>query len=176
MSPSHRPPHIFTPDSLVFISASTIDHTLIFNSNNELNVLLAAFNEAIEKFAFEKHGWVFLPNHYHILIKSAKSSSVPEFINHLHGKSSFLVNGLNNVKGRKIWYQYWDSIIESEKEFYKHLNYIHHNPTKHRITKYMEKYQWSSYKYWETGIGRDGINECFEKYPIIDFTLVGDQE
>ena len=97
-----------------------------------------------------------------------------EFIRKLHKDSSRIINKLDNKKGRKIWYQYWDHCIRDEKDFYKHFNYIHNNPIKHRKVKNineLKNYKYSSFNSWIKKKSREWINSSFELYPIHDFTF-----
>lgn len=75
-----------------------------------------------------------------------------------------------------VWYQYLETVIRSEADFYRHLNYIHQNPVKHGYTKDMEKYQFSSYQYYLKEKGKEWLADCFREYPIVDFGPEGDAE
>lgn len=89
------------------------------------------------------------------------------------GVAQFTARKLLSLKSLPIWYQYLETIIRSEADFYRHLNYIHQNPVKHGYTKEMEKYQFSSYKYYLKEKGKEWLADCFAKYPIIDFEPKG---
>jgi len=98
---------------------------------------------------------------------------IVEFIRKLHKDTSRKINKLDNSFGRKIWYQYWDHCIRDEEDFYKHFNYIHNNPIKHKKVKNLEelhKYKYSSFNTWVKKKGREWINYSFLDYPILDFT------
>lgn len=171
MKSNHRPPHLSIDNTIYFISASTIDHKLIFKSAEHMSILVETFDEALVKHGYEKIGWVFLANHYHTLVKVSRANVLPKFINFLHGKSSHKINEFDMARGRKIWYQYWDACVRTEHDFYTRLNYIHQNAVKHRVAENMQDYPWSSYKIWEDKLGQKGMAECFERHPAIDFTL-----
>lgn len=77
------------------------------------------------------------------------------------------------AKDVPIWYQYSDHVIRNDKDYFRHLNYIHQNPVKHSYVKKVGEYEFSSiYKYIKEK-GREWIVDCFEKYPIIDFEPEG---
>jgi putative transposase len=78
---------------------------------------------------------------------------------------------MDNARGRKIFQNYWDHGIRDEADFWKHFNYIHHNPVKHSYTKGMSDYNFSSYNYWLKKKKQDWIDSCFEFYPIVDFSV-----
>ncbi len=75
------------------------------------------------------------------------------------------------MQGRKIFQNYWDRCIRDEADYYKHLNYILHNPFKHRYVSNMSDYIFSSYNKYLAKYGQEWVSSCFELYPIVDFTL-----
>lgn len=83
------------------------------------------------------------------------------------------INQLLELKSPPIWYQYLETIIRCEADFYRHLNYIHQNPVKHGYTKDMGKYQFSSYQYYLKEKDKEWLADCFREYPIIDFEPKG---
>lgn len=116
------------------------------------------------------YGWVLLDNHYHLLFWIKQGIDLPKFFQNLHSNSSRLLNVSDKAVGRKIWHQYQDHGIRDERDFYTHLNYIHHNPVEHKYVKKMEDYKFSSYSDYLLKYGQEWVNSCFEQYPIIDFT------
>lgn len=76
-------------------------------------------------------------------------------------------------KDRPIWYQYIDTTLRDERDFYMHLNYIHQNPVKHGLVKRMFEYKYSSIHEFINENGKDWVIDCFRKYPIIDFQPEG---
>lgn len=118
----------------------------------------------------ELYAWIILDNHLHILIRTKTGKMLGKFINSFQGKSAIELNKMDNNLGRKVWYQYWDRCIRNEKEFYTRINYIHHNPVKHKYVKNIEEYEFSSYHHYREKYGEEWLTDCFMKYPIYDFT------
>lgn len=96
-------------------------------------------------------------------------SATPEKL----GLAHFSARQLLELKPPPVWYQYLETIIRSEADFYRYLNYIHQNPVKHGHTKDMGEYQFSSYGYYLKEKGKDWLADCFREYPIIDFEPKG---
>lgn len=94
-----------------------------------------------------------------------EKSRVSKFIANLNNNSSRLVNKLDKVNSRKVWFNYWDKVIRSEEDFYKHLNYIHHNPVKHKYALKMEDWPWSSHQWYLENKGQEWLDDCFAAYP-----------
>jgi REP element-mobilizing transposase RayT len=197
----HHPPHIFRDNTIYFITARTIkkesqrkletfiatsvevsdyrrdslqNTNMYFYNNARKDVFVEVFKKSIKKYDIKIFAWVLLDNHYHLLIKINKKEALTRFIQNLHANSARLLNKLDNTKGRKIWYQYWDHCIRDEKDFYKHFNYIHNNPIKHKKAanlQELKKYKFSSFNSWIEKKGGEWINSCFEIYPIFDFIV-----
>lgn len=172
-----------------------------FGTNVKKDVFIEILNDSIEKFKVRVFAWVLMDNHYHLLFdpNNSLAAVIPgkqnvarsdtrqgvtnkikvlsRFINYLHSITALRVNRLDKVIKRKIWYQYWDYCIRDKVYFYKHLNYIHNNPIKHKkVKKYIElnKYKYSSFNTWVNKKGKEWINSSFENYPIIDFSVEND--
>ena len=85
---------------------------------------------------------------------------------------------MENLHGRRIWYQYWDHCIRNEKDFFLHFNYEHHNPVKHGYVKSQKEvltYKFCGYEKWIDKKGDEWMSDCFARYPIRDFTIDYDE-
>lgn len=197
----HRPPHIYRDNQIYFLTSRTHKKICYFNGDERKEILKNVLIKSIKRFNIKIYAWVIMDNHYHLLfdIKRKFPSSqfasprgdelrtsemtpkgnfaskyqLVEFIRKLHKDSSRIINKLDNTRGRKIWYQYWDHCIRDETDFYKHFNYIHNNPIKHKKVVNIEElnlYKYSSFNNWVTKKGREWINFCFLDYPILDYS------
>jgi putative transposase len=117
------------------------------------------------------YGWVIGEDHYHLLIHLDDGTFLKDLMHSVHGKSSFLLNKFDNTAKRRVWFSYWDTCIRTEEDFYTRLNYIHHNPIKHKLAGNMTEYQWSSYNLYLEQQGQTWLDDCFARYSIKDFTL-----
>ena len=62
----------------------------------------------------------------------------------LHTKTAIILNEWDNSPGRKVWFQYWDSLITFPASYYARLQYVHQNPVHHGIVSNAENYPWCS--------------------------------
>lgn len=169
----YHPPHLYRDQTIYFITCRTVDKENFFATDAKKDILYSCLKTGLRRFKIAIYAFVILNNHYHLLIKAPKADILPMFVKHLNGKSSFELNKLECRRGRKIWYQYWDHCIRDEADFWKHFNYIHHNPVKHGLCQSEDEvfyYQFSSVKQWVKMKGKEWLDSCFELYPIIDFT------
>lgn len=164
----HRPLHIHQ-NRFYFITASTVDRDKLLKTAKRKKIFWQVLCRSIRKFQTKLYAWVILDDHYHLLVEFRKEKDLSKFVQNLHTNSSRLLNQIDKKSERKIWYQYWDRCVRSDKDFWTFFNYIHHNPVKHRYSKTM-RYQFSSYNYWLKRKGREWLDSCFELYPIKDFS------
>ena len=85
-----------------------------------------------------------MANHYHFIAVAKTPHNLPEFISKLHIDSARFVNNLDSAKGRRVWFQYWDSHITYAKSYYARLNYVNNNPVHHGLVPVAENYDWCS--------------------------------
>ena len=55
-------------------------------------------------------------------------------------------NNEDEMNRRKVWWNYWDSRIRSERDYYSRLRYVFWNPVKHGWAEKPEDYEFSNYK------------------------------
>jgi len=148
MGKRHHPTHLYLDSQLYFLTAHTYNERYGLYDKYRKEKLLGKIKEFFHEFGFSLYAWVILNNHYHILFKTSEGKTLAKAIGKIHTGYSFEINKLENQRGRKIWQNYWDWCIRSEKDFWVHFNYIHHNPVKHGYVQKMEDYEFSSYCHW----------------------------
>lgn len=174
MKKEHHPTHLYIDQQLYFLTAHTYLNQFRIEEKFK-QLLINKIKKFFQDFNFKLYGWVVLDNHYHILFKFEKGDDLSRLMGKIHAGFSYEVNRIENKRGRRIWQNYWDWCIRSENDFWRHFNYIHHNPVKHGYVKQMGEYDYSSYRYWLDKKGSDWMASCFEQYPIIDFSVEMDE-
>ena len=155
---TNRPPHIYLNNTIYFVTSRTIDGQKHFNNDEKKTFLSNCIKEAKKRTKFLISGYVILDNHYHLILKTCKGKNLSKFFYYVHANSSRLVNELDKIKGRKIWWNYWEKIIRDKVNYYRHLNYLHNNPIKHGQIKHFDQlkdYKWSSWIYYLERYGID---------------------
>ncbi|MBC8179557.1 transposase [candidate division KSB1 bacterium] len=163
----HSPAHLFIDKAYYIITAHTLKNIKPFFNDNRKKLL---FDSIIFNFV-ERNSWELIAffvgnNHYHILLNSGNNSkALPIIIKNIHRYTAIKLNKIDNKIGRQVWYQYWDTIITSEKSFYARFNYIHYNPVKHGYVKKSEDYKFCSYGYYYEK-NKEDVIEIMKKYPF----------
>ncbi|MBT3315862.1 MAG: hypothetical protein HN390_14740 [Anaerolineae bacterium] len=165
----NNPPHLFVDDSLYMFTASTYKQQPYLRTDERKLDWINAFLKASEIYQWEVLAWVVLDNHYHTMLRSPKNTlNMDKFIGSYHKFTARKWNREDQLLGRKIWWNYWDTCIRSENDYWARLSYIFSNPVKHGLVDEPEDYLFSNYKDFlsaETwaGLASDGdINDIPE--------------
>lgn len=59
--------------------------------------------------------------------------------------------------------------MKSERHFWATMDYIHHNPVKHRIAERWQDWPYSSARLTLAQFGRDAMVELWKGYPIDEY-------
>jgi len=164
--PLHAPPHFRGVSGEYLITAACYEHRPIFQDPGDLSWLadevLSGFIEA----GLTYRGWVFLPNHYHVLLKTKDLSIVSEVLRLLHSRIATTINGRQRQRGRRIWYRFSDRFIRSERHHWASVNYLHYNPIKHGYVDQMTMWPWSSIHEYVEEHGKEWFLQTWRAYPI----------
>ena len=174
----HRPTHLYLNNKIYFVTGKTFHGEKYFNTDQKKIIFRQIFNNLSKQMGIKIYAWILLDNHYHFLVSfnnalTGVTPKISKFINRLHALTALKLNKIDNLPNRKIWYQYFDRCIRSEKDFWTRFNYIHNNPIKHGYIKNPDKlylYKFSSYNQWLNKKNAEWMASCFAQYPIVDFT------
>ena len=172
----HQPFHLYLDKQIYFFSVHAYHNVPVLKNLNRKS----GFKQKLKETALEKQcniiASVILDNHYHFMMKTNKGENIPDIFKRIHGATSFQWNKEDGKRGRKIWQSYWDYCIRNESDYWTRFNYIHHNPVKHCYVARMEDYEFSSFNYYVKSKGYEWLMSAFEKYPVIDYTVEGDED
>jgi putative transposase len=171
----HKPFHLYLDDRIYFVTASTLNKQRFFDTGSKKQIIRDRLRSAAIKYKVRAYAWVILSNHYHLLFRFKEEQNLGQFMGFINGGSSFELNSLEKVRGRQVWWNYWDNCVRDERTFYARFNYAHHNPVKHGYVKKCEDYKFSSYGYYLRNLGREYMDSILAQYPIIDFTDNNDE-
>ena len=124
---------IFQPNSYVFITIVTYDRKPILIEN--IKIFKESLKNSKKKYNYELIAIVVNYDHAHFIVNPDNIDDYPKIVAEI--KRYFTKNvkieyTLNNNKEADIWQRrYWEHTIRDEEDLYRHLDYIHYNPTKH---------------------------------------------
>jgi len=165
--PWHSPPHKDGGSSRFHITASCFEHKNLIGENPQrIDIFATTLVELFLTGSNDLIAWCVLPNHYHMLVKTDNILLLLKNLGRLHGKTSFLWNGEDNQRGRKVWCNSLETAIKSTSHYYSTINYIHNNPTHHGYVKRWDEWPFGNAKDYLDAIGIDKAAEMFKQYPI----------
>ncbi|MFB3894738.1 MAG: transposase [bacterium] len=170
---AHSPSHRFIPDATYIVTAGTYRKDRIFNTPERLSLVQDTLFEQATKFGWELQAWAIMQNHYHfVALAPMKVDSLHSLIQAVHSLTAKAVNRKDQTPHRKIWFQYYDTCITSEKSYLARLHYVHTNPVKHGIIPIAENYQWCSMNwfklYADSGLYRTVVSFKTDRVSIKD--------
>lgn len=143
----------YIPGSTVFITQVVQGREFVFRESKNVVLLREILRNVKALHPFVMLGYVFLPDHFHILIQPTGKSNFSDIMHSL--KSNFTreykkIIGISTSQSLKFWQKrFWDHVIRDDKDFENHLHYIHYNPAKHGFVKDPRDWKDSSYIEWE---------------------------
>ena len=121
-----------------FFTVVTESRQHILTSNIEL--LRYAFRKAMVKYPFRIDGFVVLPDHLHCIWTlpdhdddyAIRWRLIKNYFSRGLKKGEYVESNRCKRGGRGIWQRrFWEHLIQHEKDYQRHLDYIHYNPVKH---------------------------------------------
>ena len=146
------------PGATYFFTVVTHQRRPVFDNQQAVTLLRAAFRKTKQRHPFEIDAFVLLPEHIHCIW------TLPEG-HHDYStrwgliKSEFTRNFPNQTpsnprRERAIWQRrFWEHQIRDERDLRAHIDYIHYNPVKHGLVTAPIDWPYSSlHRYVRQGI------------------------
>ena len=143
----------YIPGAAVFITQVVQDREPVFRDYRSMSLLRETLRKVKKLHPFNMLGYVFLPDHFHLLLQPTGESNFSDIMHSL--KPNFTKEykrmiDLSSSQSMKFWQKrFWDHIIRDDKDFENHLHYIHYNPVKHGHITDPRDWKDSSYIEWE---------------------------
>jgi putative transposase len=134
------------------VTSATLYKQLLFNSSDKLTLLENTLLSLSKKHLWQLEAWAVFANHYHFIARSgaeAVAGSLKELIHELHSTTARDLNDLDHLKGRSVWYNFWDTKLTYQQSYLARLNYVHQNPVKHGLVNVANQYRWCSAAWFE---------------------------
>ena len=166
----HNPPHLFVPNALYMLTAAIYRGTNLIESSKRKTEWRDACHEAARIYGWQIIAWVVLHNHYHVIVRSPEHTcDLFKFINSYHKYTARQWNVEDGLSGRKVWWNYWDTWLRSEQDYYSRLRYVFWNPVKHGLAENPEDYTFSNYGEYLNKLGRFDAGNMAEVNDVPEF-------
>lgn len=137
------------PGDICFVTMVTNKRTPIFANENNIKMLLRTFTEVQCIKKCDIFSYVVLPDHMHLILRSYKYQT-GQILHSL--KRNFTLNwkkinqGSIYIDQKNLWQErFWEHVINYDREFINHLNYIFNNPVKHGYVESPNDWPYSSF-------------------------------
>jgi putative transposase len=167
--PWHSPPHYIQGRATFHLTAACYEHEPLIGASLER---MQSFTESLIETLHsqtEIHAWCVLPNHYHLLLTVPDLKPILRTLGQLHGRWSYVWNGEDGQRGRKVWSPPADRWIRSPDHAWATMNYIHHNPVKHGYVKRWQEWPFGSAESFLDAVGREEAKRVWRSYPVLDY-------
>ena len=113
--------------------------------------LVRLYGESRDRSDILLHGYVVMPDHYHVLFTLSPEGSVSAIVRKAHSLFARYCRRTTPTRGR-IWQRrFYDHVIRDEDDWRTKLSYMHGNPVRAGLVEEPSDYPWSSCAFWETG-------------------------
>jgi len=155
---------LIAPGGTFFFTVVTFARTAWFGTGETVELLRDAFRNVIRSHPFEIDASVILPNHLHMLWTLPEGDSdyptrwrliKSNFTRCFTGKNdSPIISSRLKKNEQAVWQRrYWEHQIRDERDFTRHVEYIHYNPVKHGLVQTPAEWKYSSFhRYVEQGL------------------------
>jgi putative transposase len=143
----------FVPGGTFFFTVTLLERRRKLLTEH-IDVLREIFKSARRRRPFTIEGIVILPDHLHCIwtlpvgdadfstrwhdIKARFAAHIP--------KDERLSNRRRNKGERGIWQRrFWEHVIRDERDYERHMDYIHYNPVKHGYVTRVRDWPYSSF-------------------------------
>jgi putative transposase len=142
---AHSPVHYVSQVGTYFITGGTYHKLHLIDSRSKLGLVQATMQDLAGEYALTLEAWAVFSNHYHVIVNCTEEPvQVRPFVRHLHSQTAREINALDGIQGRKVWFQYRDTLLRDQKSYYARLNYVKQNPVHHGLVKLATEYEWCS--------------------------------
>lgn len=141
----------YVPNAIVFITQVVDRRIPIFQQPVFVDLLRTILRNVQALHPFAMLGYVFLPEHFHLLIRPTGASNFSQIMQSLKRNFTLDYKKLIGVSGHmKFWQKgFWDHLIRDEFDLQRHLDYIHYNPVRHGLVNKPELWSHSSFQHWQ---------------------------
>jgi putative transposase len=132
------------------------------------NLASQILGEVRDKYRFALVGYVFMPEHVHLLIRESRTASPAKVVQVFKQRLSRRMRGKKRARTgqlalrfnegetnlRRFWQRrYYDFNVYTRAKLKEKLEYMHANPVKEKLVAHPREWPWSSWTFYATGEG-----------------------
>ena len=162
---------------LHFITCSCFRRQALLRTAKRRDLFLKILEETRRKYRLVVHGYVVMPEHFHLLITEPEvgdpsvvmkviKQRFARQVNRLRRKRVSAQMALWDFTPDPVWQKrFYDFNVFTERKRIEKLRYMHRNPVKRGLVKQPEQWRWSSFRSYYCGEpGMVRVN--FQEWPL----------
>ncbi len=162
-----RLPRLDLPHHTYYLTSCTHNRRPLFRSGRSAQMLIDLYVGYRDRGDIRLHGYVVIPDHYHVLVTLAAERSISGLVRKIHSAFARRWRGWagdeapapRKGRNRRIWQtRFYDHMVRDEEDWRTTLTYMHENPVRAGFVEIAIDYPWSSAMFWETGTGPVGCD------------------
>ena len=145
----HAPPHRFADAGTYFVTGATLHKQHFYRTAAARDQLQEQLFSLTERHGCALQAWALFSNHYHLVVQNQHAESIRTMVARFHSEAARGINEQDGVRGRKVWFQFWDTQLTYENSWLARLRYTHENAVHHGVVADARQYRWCSASWFE---------------------------
>lgn len=168
---NRRLPRVDLPSRIYYLTCCTDRRRRLLCVGSAAQMIIDLYAGYRDRGDIRLHGYVVMPDHYHVIVTLTGETSVSNLVRKVHGLFSWRWYGTGaGVAGHegpalprrgRVWQRrFYDHVVRNEEDWRTRMAYLHDNARRAGLVEAAVDYPWSSAAFWETGTGPvlcDGI-------------------
>lgn len=121
----------------------SVNQQIIFEEDSDYLKFLYILSDCKKKYDFDLYAYCLMSNHIHLLLKDP-SHRLSSFFQSLESRFARWYNQKYNRFGHLFQERFHSRPVEDNQYFFNALLYIHNNPVKENMCRFITEYRWSS--------------------------------
>jgi putative transposase len=151
---------------LHFITCSCYRRQPQLHTARRRDLFLEILEQSRRKYRFVVHGYVVMPEHFHLLIAEPEVGDPSVVMKVVKERYTRQLNQRRKPPSAPVWQKrFYDFNVWSEKKRIEKLRYIHRNPVNRGLVAQPDQWEWSSFRaYWNGERGLVRVN--YQEWPL----------
>ena len=148
-----RLPRLDLPGHTYYLTCCLDRRRPLFRQHQLAEFLISLYAAARGEGKIALHGYVVMPDHYHVLLTLKGETSLSSLVRAVHSLFARYCRATTRFQGR-IWQRrFYDRVVRSESDWREKLTYLHGNPVRAGLVDNPADHLSSSFRFWQTGAG-----------------------
>lgn len=138
-----RKPRIHVPGAFYHVMARGNRKQDVFQDDDDYRTYLRLVKKYSQRYGVEVHGYVFMPNHVHFLLRVG-DVPLAKFMQGVQQSYTQIYNQRHDQVGHLFQGRFKSLLVDKDPYLLELIRYIHLNPVKAGLVNDPRKYRWSS--------------------------------